>query len=1495
MSQTSRKDALLVIRARDEASRATNAAAEAMVALNEAQRDLASGADLTGTKLQDIVLALKFLERANTSVSASWSKAESAYESQQRTLGETRAQLASVQGQIGQVAGAIEAAQRRIVDAVLEGADTSGFLAQIQAARTALGTLTSQQDRLTGSVAAQEKALGQSRNSLLQLGSIANATEATLIGVGDAAQRGMLEALAATERETEALREQARAAREAVAAQNAQGRFNSVLGVRDITPGSARASAEVLKEVQAREDLAISLREEAAAARGVVEQKERLAEIERLLGVRNDTTGQARESAEAFQEQIRAAEGVASAAREVGAAEQYMGEQAARLRERIDPLATIQNRLNVALKEARDLYRAGKISAEELARAEEFLANEANDAAQALERQGRGEKGKIGFLGLKPYEMTNLGYQINDVFTQLASGTSLTQTLAQQGGQILQLFPRVGAAIVAALGNPVILTAVAGFAAIAMAVVRLNNEAARLREFEGVLRTIGQDAGYTATALSDAADELDRYGMSAQEAVAAVRTFMREGINPERINEFGRAAQDMADVLGVDVADAVQQVTDGFTGGWDALMRLQEATGFLSTEERRHLQVMFERGQAQEALTQAFEIFRGRMDEGARRANGSWTRAARSVDNAWKNFLDRMATAPGQMGDWIRSWHSLGDVVDRVARLLGGMPTDALNVTPSTEVTEAAVQGLERQLASLRRMKEAAEAVGRDTRQIDGWIAEAETRIQELRASNPLTDPNSEANQRYLDETQRVLDLERQIREARTDAERTRLEGQRAYNEEMQRSHNEEVARLRQREAVEQSNIRDRRDILQNASRYIGRNENVAADRGVLQELFRAANINIDPRMVAWCAAFVNAVLATQGVQGTGSLSARSFLNFGTETNNPTAGDLVVLRRGRDERQGHVGFLTGFDRNGNPRIVSGNAGGGREVTEQTFNRSDVLGYRRIPTTGSEMNPVHLDERRAQNQAEFNRQLDLEIEQRRRVVEQQRGLLGLSGEQLHTEQRRQAVDDALYQARTNASQRDLELSEERRAAIEEIAGAEWDVANARERATAAVDEASAERQALIDRLMAAREAGENELAAQLETQLDRVNEALRQAVENAIRFWAQWDTPEARAAVMTLNGMREGIGRTSEDMTRGPLQQRMDQLVQQRSGLQERVDLLRNEGQIAQADQLREQIRALDQQLLQAIDRMIEFWSVSQRPEAAATLLSLQNLRNQIVAAGDEFRISAGEIQQAFAGSMVSSVTNWAQAIGEGRNALGATWDMLRGFAADFIQKLAQMALQALALRAAMKLGFGGAANAMSGLTSAAPLTAAAGTLAASGAVLTGAAGGLNVAGGALNAAGAVWTIVAARISAAAAQLAAAGATGGGEGGLGLMGLALGLFHRGGIAGAATQSRGMQAMTGFFQRYHTGGIAGFAPDEVGAILKRGEEILTRDDPRHRFNGWGAPAAEPKVDLKNVIMFDMDSAVSEALHSRVGERTLLSVIRRNSRAVRAALQD
>lgn len=82
----------------------------------------------------------------------------------------------------------------------------------------------------------------------------------------------------------------------------------------------------------------------------------------------------------------------------------------------------------------------------------------------------------------------------------------------------------------------------------------------------------------------------------------------------------------------------------------------------------------------------------------------------------------------------------------------------------------------------------------------------------------------------------------------------------------------------------------------------------------------------------------------------------------------------------------------------------------------------------------------------------------------------------------------------------------------------------------------------------------------------------------------------------------------------------------------------------------------------------------------------------------------------------------------------------------------------------------------------------------------------------------------------------------------------MRGGAAGLFHQGGVVG---RSGGIKRnvnplLFGEAPRYHTGGFAGLKRNEVAAVLEKGEEVLTRTDPRHTLNGGrGGPAVKVEV--------------------------------------------
>ena len=109
--------------------------------------------------------------------------------------------------------------------------------------------------------------------------------------------------------------------------------------------------------------------------------------------------------------------------------------------------------------------------------------------------------------------------------------------------------------------------------------------------------------------------------------------------------------------------------------------------------------------------------------------------------------------------------------------------------------------------------------------------------------------------------------------------------------------------------------------------------------------LSKPFDTDVDPMRIAWCAAFVNAVLQKSGYDTTDSLMARSFLNYGHKTKQPQEGDIVILTRGRSRSTGHVGFFLGYDETRQyVKVLGGNQG--KMVTVAYYPASSVLGFRK---------------------------------------------------------------------------------------------------------------------------------------------------------------------------------------------------------------------------------------------------------------------------------------------------------------------------------------------------------------------------------------------------------------------------------------------------------------------------------------------------------------------------------------------------------------------
>lgn len=126
------------------------------------------------------------------------------------------------------------------------------------------------------------------------------------------------------------------------------------------------------------------------------------------------------------------------------------------------------------------------------------------------------------------------------------------------------------------------------------------------------------------------------------------------------------------------------------------------------------------------------------------------------------------------------------------------------------------------------------------------------------------------------------------------------------------------------------------------------------------------------------------------------------------------------------------------------------------------------------------------------------------------------------------------------------------------------------------------------------------------------------------------------------------------------------------------------------------------------------------------------------------------------------------------------------------------------------------------------------------------------------------------------------QGGSAGGDSGGTDWIGTLGSIFGsFFHKGGVVGEDSETRKVPRLVfgPDVPRYHSGGIAGLAADEVPAILRRREEVLTETDPRHRNNGGLMPPV-------NVTIVTPDAASFKASQTQIGAQ-VSDFIRRGMR--------
>jgi len=257
------------------------------------------------------------------------------------------------------------------------------------------------------------------------------------------------------------------------------------------------------------------------------------------------------------------------------------------------------------------------------------------------------------------FAVQNLGFQLNDIATSLASGGSPMRVLAQQAGQVQQAFQQGGgpSAVLRGFGSSIasLITpttaAVAGVVALAGGVLLLGGRAseteARLRTFNVILKGMGDSGDATAEGLDQVVKGLRNTGTAAEDALKAVQAFARvPGINRGSAATLLPLARDIGAVNGQDIATLGTRMATAFAQGTDAAIKLAfELAGpnGLSVAQAASARAFDAQGNRAAAAIVIIDALKKRFDGSFQNSLSDSAKSINSIGAAWSNMLDKLS------------------------------------------------------------------------------------------------------------------------------------------------------------------------------------------------------------------------------------------------------------------------------------------------------------------------------------------------------------------------------------------------------------------------------------------------------------------------------------------------------------------------------------------------------------------------------------------------------------------------------------------------------------------------------------------------------------------------------------------------------------------------------------------------------------------------------------------------------------------------------------
>ena len=744
---------------------------------------------------------------------------------------------------------------------------------------------------------------------------------------------------------------------------------------------------------------------------------------------------------------------------------------------------------------------------------------------------------KLEILGLSATKSVNLLYQANDIVSGLAMGQAPLQVLAQQAGQVIQIWPEMLVTIAKSArvfsGIGIVLTLFGS--AIAESVGRTK----ALEEFTRRLSTMAEGARYSAEQLSKITRNFEE-----------LRPLLESGFSQESLKGFYDLAKTLGNANGKSVAENVDALAKAFGGGVEGVRNLDRELNFLTADQLRQIRAMEQQGDTAGALKVAQEALGATYQQFADKATGPWSRSWKMLGETWRDLMKWMSnTLPIQLT--IKAFNALGRVTEfqvKVWKELLGL----LNEKPVASGVADHANSLRSEVERIQNWVDNSGSLPPGWTQemfdnLKSELADTESLLAELNEQKSKSVALGEVDVQTTEEGKKLIDdqlaaLQEEARLAQM-TERARfqeLEVLKAKNKAMEEGialGKMELDRLREQAGTAfdmqnsgvSGNLIDKITGVESGGNASAKNPNSTATG--LGQFIESTWLRMFKEYFPDRAAGMTEAAMLE-LRKDGELSRKmtelyilenkkNLEQFGIAVNDASiylshflgpGGAVKVL--GANPSTPVSSLLGDGQINANQSILQGKTAGEVVAWAQ---RKMKLSDEEVAATGR---LIEMDQERVEKATEYN------TEYAKRIADQQFEL-----EMATKSAREAAISKAIRDEELVAQKAGLTLTTERRAEVEKIAAATFDNANAETR----VNELMTQRSMLMESLTLAQEAGDQGGVSRIITEIGETEEELNKAIDAAILFYQAMGGEAADAAILKLQNMKNAVGNVVRDM------------------------------------------------------------------------------------------------------------------------------------------------------------------------------------------------------------------------------------------------------------------------------------------------------------------------------------------------------------------------